>query len=97
MRDDRVATSIRVGTGMPKSAKTERRVIAMPDLYTETKYRRMGLGRQLVSHVTGKILNDGNVPMYWTEPENIASQSLAKSLGYWQVGQIITYRWRKKA
>lgn len=97
MRDDRVATSVRVGAVIPKTARTKRRVIAITGLYTETKYRRMGLGRQLVSHVTGKILNDGNVPVYWTEPENIASQSLAKSLGYWQIGQIITYRWRKKA
>ena len=97
MRDDRVATSVRVGAVIPKTAKAKRRVIAIIDLYTETKYRRMGLGRQLVSHVTGKILNDGNVPIYWTEPENFASQSLAKSLGYWQIGQMITYRWRKRA
>lgn len=97
MRDDRVATSARVGAVIPKTAKAKRRIIAIIDLYTETKYRRMGLGRQLVSHVTGKILNDGNVPIYWTEPENIASQSLAKSLGYWQIGQMITYRWRKRA
>jgi len=97
MRDDRVATSVRVGAVIPKTAGTKRRVIAITGLYTETKYRRMGLGRQLVSHVTGKILNDGNVPIYWTGPENIASQSLAKSLGYWQIGQMITYRWRKRA
>jgi len=97
MRDDRVAASVGVGAVIPKAAKTKRRVIAISGLYTETRYRRMGLGRQLVSHVTAKILNDGNVPIYWTEPENIASQSLAKSLGYWQIGQMITYRWRKEA
>jgi predicted GNAT family acetyltransferase len=56
----------------------------------------MGLGKRLVSHVTEIILQDGNVPIYWTEPENIASQSLAKSLGYYQIGQKIIYRWRKK-
>lgn len=94
--NDRAVTSVGIGAITPKTG-TKHRVIAIGGLYTETKYRRMGLGKRLVSHVTEIILQDGNVPIYWTEPENIASQSLARSLGYWQiVGQTITYRWRKK-
>ena len=28
-------------------------------------------------------------------PENIASQALAKALGYWNYGEMTTYLWRK--
>lgn len=97
IRNGRVATSVVVFDVIPRIAGAKHRVIAVSGLYTETKYRRMGLGKQLVSHVTEKILNDGNLPIYWTDPKNIASQSLAKSLGYWQFGQKIIYRWGKKA
>jgi hypothetical protein len=96
LRNDRVATSVSLGFVTPKTA-IKNRVEAIMDLYTETKYRRMGLGSQLVSHVTEMILHNSHVPVYWTEPENIASQGLAKGLGYWQVGKAIFYHWRKRA
>jgi len=95
IRNNRVATSVAIGAIIPKSA-TKRRVIEIGGLYTETKYRHMGLGKRLISHVTEIILQDGNIPIYWAGPKNIASQSLAKSLGYYQIGQMVTYRWRKK-
>jgi len=94
IRNDRVATSVSLGFVTPKTA-IKNRVEAIMDLYTETKYRRMDLGSQLVSHVTEVILHNNHVPVYWTEPENIASQALAKGLGYFQVGKAIFYRWRR--
>ena len=93
VRDERAATSTAVVPITP-AIGTKRRVMIISGLYTETQYRRMGLGRQLVSHVTEMILRDGHVPMYWTEPENTASLALAEGLGYRQIGQEISCRWR---
>lgn len=94
VRNERAVTSTGVAPITP-AIGTKRRMTVISGLYTETQYRRMGLGRQLVSHVTKMIHRDGHVPMYWTEPENAASQALARGLGYWQIGQEITCRWRK--
>ena len=94
VRDGRAATSTGVAPITPDTGTT-RRGIAISGLHTETRYRRMGLGKRLVSYVTDMILREGHAPIYWTEPENTASQALAKGLGYWQVGQEIRYLWRK--
>ncbi|HIE26401.1 TPA: GNAT family N-acetyltransferase [Candidatus Poribacteria bacterium] len=94
VRDGKVATSTGVAPITPAIA-TKRRVIAISGLYTETRYRRMGLGKRLVSYVTELILQDGHAPLYWTEPDKVASQSLAQGLGYWQIAQNMTYLWRK--
>ena len=86
VRDGGMATS----TGIAM----KRRVITISGLHTETRYRRMGLGKRVVSYVTELILRDGDVPLYWTEPDNVASQALARGLGYWQIAQQMTYLWR---
>jgi GNAT superfamily N-acetyltransferase len=83
VRDGRVATSTCVALIPPGEPRT--RVMAISGLYTETRYRRMGLGKRLVSYATELILREGYIPIYWTEPDNTASQSLVKGLGYWQV------------
>jgi GNAT superfamily N-acetyltransferase len=93
VREGRAATSVGMHLVTPPS--TTPRVIAMSRLHTETAYRRRGLAKRLVSYVTEMILRDGNVPMYWTEYDNIVSQGLAKGLGYQQYAQQISYRWRK--
>jgi GNAT superfamily N-acetyltransferase len=94
VRDGRVATSTGVAPITPARAM-KRRMIAISGLYTETRYRRMGLGKRLVSYVTELILRDGHAPLYWTEPDNAASQALAQGLGYWQIAQGMRYLWRK--
>ena len=95
VRDGRVATSTGVAPIAPAIAM-KRRVIALSGLHTETPYRRLGLGKRLVSYVTELILRDGDMPLYWTEPDNVASQALAQGLGYWQIAQQMTYSWRKE-
>jgi len=94
VRKGRVATRTGVCPITPHNA-TKRRVVVISGLYTETPHRCMGLGRRLVSHITEMILCEGNLPMYWTEPDNAASQRLARSLGYWQYAQRVNYLWRK--
>jgi len=60
---------------------------------TETPYRRRGFGKRLASYLTELILRDGDVPLYWTGPDNLASQRLAASLGYRRFGTLIRYSW----
>jgi GNAT superfamily N-acetyltransferase len=96
LRNGRVATSAGLAPRTPKGA-TRRRVMCISGLYTQTRHRRMGLGRRLVSYLTELILRDGNVPEYWTEPDNVASRNLATSLGYRQYAQKVDYLWRRPA
>ena len=92
--DGKVAASVSCTPITPKEA-TKPLVVSVGGLYTQTPHRRQGLGRRLVSHVTELILSDGNLPIYWTEPGNTASQRLCKSLGYWQYAQKVNYLWRR--
>jgi len=72
-------------------------LVTINSLYTETRHRRRGLGRRLVSHITQLILQKGNMPIYWTEPDNVASQRLCTGLGYWQYAQKMCYTWTKSS
>jgi GNAT superfamily N-acetyltransferase len=45
--------------------------------------RQRGVGRQIVGRLTEAILERGAVPYYSTTPSNIASRSIAVSLGFW--------------
>jgi GNAT superfamily N-acetyltransferase len=94
LREGRAVTSAGIA---PIVHKTPRRcgVMAIAGVSTESRYRRMGFGKRLVSHVTELILADGHLPMYWTSPDNLASQALAKALGYWQYGTMTTYLWKR--
>jgi ribosomal protein S18 acetylase RimI-like enzyme len=74
---------------------TTRRTATICAVYVESAYRERGLGKRLVSHVTGLILADSDTPLYWTSPDNIASQSLCRSLGYHQYATNVRYVWRK--
>jgi len=94
VRDGKAVTSLG-STPLTPAAESKRRVRTIGALYTETPYRRQGLAKRLVSHVTEFILRDGDAPLYWTEPDNAASQALAQGLGYWQIAQGMRYLWRK--
>jgi GNAT superfamily N-acetyltransferase len=48
---------------------------------TRLKYRRRGFGKEVVSAWASKALNMGLVPLYSTSWSNLASLSLARSLG----------------
>jgi len=86
VRNERAATSTGIGPVTP-AIETKRRVMVISGLYTETQYRRMGLGKQLVSHVTEMILRDGHVPMYWTEPEKPHRRRWLKDLATGRLGK----------
>jgi len=71
-------------------------ITSIAALYTEQRYRRMGLGKRLVSHVVELILAEGHTPVYWTTPDNVASQGLAEGLGFRRYGTTVDYLWRKE-
>ena len=99
VRNGRVVTSLSSTPLTPAVGSKRRRVRYIGGLYTETPYRRQGLGKRLLSYVTELILRDGHVPLYCghgrTETDTAASQALAQGLGYWQIMQRMTYLWRK--
>ncbi|MHB0937222.1 MAG: GNAT family N-acetyltransferase [Armatimonadota bacterium] len=90
LRQGKVATCTSCSPISP--ADREHRVIAIGALETEIPYRRQGLARRLVSYLTRKILDGGHAPIYWTGPENKASQNLAMSLGYRQYALEMCYQ-----
>lgn len=92
VRDGRAVTSLWSGL-LPPKMPSGRWVATIGPLHTETPHRRKGLATQVVSRVTELILHEGNVPIYWTEPENVASQELCKGLGYWQYAQAARFKW----
>lgn len=96
IRDGQAVSSVccdPIGTKAPSG----RQVIALGGLYTETPYRQKGLGKQVVSYATEMTLANNNVPMYWTEHDNWASQALCKSLGYSQYARNMVFMWRKSS
>jgi GNAT superfamily N-acetyltransferase len=70
-------------------------IIRITYVATDAHYRRQGLGRQVLSHVTDLVLRAGARPLYWTSVDNFPSQGLAKSLGYEEVARHVCYVWRK--
>jgi GNAT superfamily N-acetyltransferase len=94
VRDGRVVTSVNVGTITPYCLPGPR-AIAFSVLHTEAQYRRQGLARRLIGYATETVLREGNLPMYWTGPENIASQGVAVSLGYSQYTRCFHCEWRR--
>lgn len=95
IRDGRVATSAIMGPILT-SPDRETSVAGVAAVYTEEPYRRMGLGKRLVSYMTEAALQDHKYVHYWTTPDNTASQALAESLGYWQSGTVVDYIWRTR-
>ena len=79
--DGRPAASIWRNSITPRGTTTPR-VVSIGRRYTETRCRRRGLARRLVSHLTRMVLTEGYLPIYYTEPGNVASQALCRSLGY---------------
>ena len=57
---------------------------AVAGLYTEKGRRCCGLATQLVSAMTETLLADNDYVLYWTAPDNVASQRVATKLGYVQ-------------
>ena len=88
--NDRVASSISTSPITPV-LPSGYQAISVGALYTQNEHRRRGYARELVSVVTQRILFEGNLPIYWTDQDNIASQALCTSLGYQLYGLEVAY------
>ena len=94
VRDGRVVTSAILRPLVPELAGVTQGVTAICALETETAYRRQGLARGLVSHLTERVLAAGSVPIYSASVDNVPSQGLARGLGYQPYAEEIAYEWR---
>jgi len=56
-------------------------------VFTDPRYRGLGLGASVVSAATEEILHIGKVPVYFTDSRNAPSLALCQSLGYMRFGQ----------
>jgi len=59
-------------------------------VYTLPAHRRKGYAINLVHQVTQDILNDGLIPILYTDADYIASNSCYRKIGYRPVGQLCT-------
>lgn len=59
-------------------------------VYTLPQHRRKGYAISLVHAVTQAILNDGLVPVLYTNADYIASNACYRKIGYQQVGGLCT-------
>ena len=59
------------------------------DIYVHTKneYRRQGLGRSVVAAVVRSVLENGQLPIYTVQEDNLASIQLAQAIGFVDTGQ----------
>jgi predicted GNAT family acetyltransferase len=55
-------------------------------VYTEPEAKRRGWGQSVLSACTTALLQQGLIPIYMVEGDNIASIRLAESLGYRDTG-----------
>jgi|GEM_PF-2867717 len=90
VRDDKVVSVVATGPISP-ALPSGQRPMYICALYTETEFRRRGYARELIFEVTQRILSEGNLPIYWTDYDNLASQALCKSLGYHYYAQDAFY------
>ncbi|XP_034181525.1 uncharacterized protein LOC117604969 isoform X2 [Osmia lignaria lignaria] len=62
---------------------------AMFSMQTKPEYRRKGYGTKLARYLTKRVVEKGYQPFVVIRPENEASQSLYKKLGFWRLYQIV--------
>lgn len=92
LRDGKVASSAIIGP-IFEDPNGEKNVAGIAAFYTEEKYRRKGLGKQLISFLTELLLKKNDTVLYYTTPDNYASQNLARSLGYIEVFKSTDFLW----
>lgn len=62
---------------------------AMFSMQTKPEYRRKGYGTKLARYLTKRVAEKGYYPFVVIRPENLASQSLYKKLGFRRLYQLV--------
>lgn len=60
-------------------------------VYTDNNQRGKGYAGVLMADITQKILDEGRVPMLYTETDNVCSNALYKKVGYKVCGELEEY------
>lgn len=89
----RIASSVVVATVID-NAHWSKAVAGIGELHTQTIHRRKGMGRCLISFVTQQLLQDHDAVLYYTTPDNTASQRLIAPLGYTRLSESVDYQFR---
>ena len=89
----RIASSVVVATVIDNSHWTKT-IAGIGELHTQTVHRRKGFGRTLISFVTQQLLQDHDAVLYYTTPDNTASQRLIAPLGYTRLSESVDYQFR---
>lgn len=61
-------------------------------VYTDSSQRGKGYAGMLVSEVTQKILDEGRIPMLYTEQDNICSNAVYRRIGYVLCGTLTQFQ-----
>lgn len=65
-------------------------------VYTDSIMRGKGYAGMLVSEVTQKILNEGRIPMLYTEQDNVCSNATYRRIGYTVCGKLTQFAFVEK-
>jgi len=87
----KVASSVIVGT-LIDNPLWSKAVAGIGALYTEEAHRKKELGRALISSVTQQFLQHHDAVLYYTTPDNLASQRLIAALGYSRLSESVDYQ-----
>lgn len=60
-------------------------------VYTDSSQRGKGYAGMLVGEVTQKILDEGRIPMLYTEMDNVCSNATYKRIGYTSCGELTQF------
>ncbi len=61
-------------------------------VYTDSSQRGKGYAGMLVGEVTQKILDEGRIPMLYTEQDNICSNATYRRIGYTLCGELTQFK-----
>jgi len=65
-------------------------------VYTDSMQRGKGYAGMLVGEVTQKILDEGRIPMLYTEQDNVCSNATYRRIGYTVCGELTQFAFVEK-
>lgn len=80
------------------SARETQKHVAINHVYTRPAYRCHGFAAVLVANISRLILNEGKIPLLYTDLSNPASNKAYKNIGFVERGKVdeITLNWNIK-
>lgn len=73
---------------MAKSMREAGEYVAVNSVYTKPEYRGRGFAGALVAHISTMILQNGKIPVLYTDLKNPASNKAYKNVGFSPKGRV---------